>query len=368
MKEFVIACLAVSSCIAGQAHAEEGQPGGRVSLFGLADAGVSYVSNEGGNRNIKFDDGIVTPNLFGLRGTEDLGNGSYVLFQLFNQFSVGTGNIVGSGLFARTAYLGLENDGAGRLTLGNQYDFMSDMLFASGCDAARDVGGLYNFRNGPFQKLALPANPTGAFDWDRLAGSPVANSVKYVAPAFNGLRVGAMYGFGGGPGSLGVGSTESFGAQYAAGPFGAAAAYTNEKYPVSGGVPAASVRNWGVGAHYVIGSLNTSALITTVRNSASDGAVWMSEFGGTWHFDAALSLGIAYMYMKGNVSLDNNHAHQVTASLQYWLSKRTLVYASGAWQRANNGAQAQINGVLDPNGMSSNAVQSIARIGVQTAF
>ncbi|WP_321805790.1 porin [Burkholderia sp. BCC1993] len=340
-----------------------------VTLFGALDVGLSYVSNEGGHGNAKFDDGIFTPSLLGLRGSEDVGGGSKVIFQLVSQISPGTGALIGNGLFARTAYVGVQNDRLGTLTFGNQYEFMADTLFFSGTDAAADVAGLYNLRNGPFRKLALPGNPTGAFDWDRMAGSQrVANAVKFVSPVIHGLKAGALYAFGGVPGSIGAGNTVSASLDYEAGPFGAAAAYTNEKYGAQPGSVATSVRNWGAGAHYRIGRANLSALVTTVHNAASGGSVWMAESGGTWQLSGPVRIGADYMYMKGNAALDNDHAHQVTATVQYTLSKRTMVYATGVWQRASSGARAQINGVLDPDGASSGANQAIARIGLHTLF
>ncbi|KWA20571.1 porin [Burkholderia territorii] len=356
----VVAMLA----IAPVAHAQSS-----VTMFGLIDSGISYVSNEGGGKNVKFDDGIFTPNLFGLRGTEDLGGGYHATFALVNQFSMANGSIVGTGIFGRNAYVGIESDRFGSVRLGNQYDFMVDSLFAKGNAISMDLTGLYGFRNGPFQRLALPGNPTGAFDWDRTAGSkPVANSVKYSSPTIAGFSGGVMYAFGGVAGSVGADNTVSAGLNYEVGALGIGAAYTNEKYGPAPGTPSTSVRNWGIGMHYDFGAVTAKALLTTVHNSFTDAGVWMAEAGGVWRVRPDFFLGAKYMYMKGNEAVNDNHAHQVSVALQYLLSKRTMVYVSADYQRANSGANAQINGVLDPNGASSSATQAVARVGLHTMF
>ena len=102
--------------------------------------------------------------------------------------------------------------------------------------------------------------------------------------------------------------------------------------------------------HYDFGVVTANALMTTVRNSFNDAGVWMAEAGGLWHVRPDVVLGAKYMYMKGNEAVNDNHAHQVSVALQYLFSKRTMVYVSADYQRANNGANAQVNGVLDPNG------------------
>lgn len=66
--------------------------------------------------------------------------------------------------------------------------------------------------------------------------------------------------------------------------------------------------------------------------------------------------------------LDNNHAHQLGATLNYSLSKRSMVYAEGVYQKASAGSHAAINGIMGPNGSSSTASQAIARVGLRTAF
>ncbi|WP_233808423.1 porin [Paraburkholderia sp. HP33-1] len=340
-----------------------------VTLYGLIDAGVSYVSNQGGHSVTKFDDGIYAPNLFGLSGSEDLGGGTKAIFKLESQFQVGTGALLQQGLFGRNAYVGLENARFGTVSLGNIYDFMFTSLTEAGNAPGFFSGGLYNFAAGPFQKLNLPQNPTGWFDWSRTTGMALSNSIRYQSPVFAGLSAGALYAPGGVAGSFGSNSAMSFGLNYVAGPFGLGAAYTQKKYPGStGGSPQIPVWNWGVGAHYVLGPVYTVADFVSVRNSFSGAAAYAGQVGASWQIAPAWSLGASYMYMKGNDVLDNNHANQFGATLNYSLSKRTMVYAEGVFQRANSGAQAAINGIMDPAESSSSATQAIARVGLHTTF
>src|SRR5260370_37197676 len=107
------------------------------------------------------------------QGSEDLDGGNKAVFELTSQFDLGSGaTIPGAGqIFNRTSFVGLSNDRFGTFTIGNQYDFMSDTLTANRYDGAPLFGGLYDYRQGPFAALGLPNNPTGSFDFDRMAGS-----------------------------------------------------------------------------------------------------------------------------------------------------------------------------------------------------
>jgi hypothetical protein len=44
-----------------------------VTFYGILDAGVTWASDAGGTRQVKFDDGISCSNRFGLKSDEDLG-------------------------------------------------------------------------------------------------------------------------------------------------------------------------------------------------------------------------------------------------------------------------------------------------------
>lgn len=338
-----------------------------VTLFGLIDTGVTYISNQNGHSNLKMDDGINGPSIWGISGKEDLGGGTYAVFNLTDQFHIDSGAVIaGQSEFSRNAYVGLDNNRYGRLTMGEQYDFMTDSLFFSHDDPADMAGHFYGFRAGPFTGLGIPDNATGGFDWDRMAGETVGNSIKYLSPSYQGLSFGAMYGFGNVAGSIGSGNASSFGLNYVNGHFGANAAYTDVKYTETTGD--VGIRNWGVGTHYSWDRWMINALMTTVKNTSTGAFVGELSSGVQYRPQPDLAIGLSYMYMKGNAILNNNHAHQISSIAEYSLSKRTSIYTMAVYQRVNHGAYALVNGITDTDGSSTSESQLLLRVGLHTRF
>jgi len=112
-------------------------------------------------------------------------------------------------------------------------------------------------------------------------------------------------------------------------------------------------------------------LYTNTKNTASGAKIDVYKAGGLWTISGPWSAGLDYQYMKGNETLLNNKAHQVTSAVQYHFSKVTLAYVEAIYQRASGDAattRAWINGLLQPDGAASNRSQTLARIGLQTKF
>jgi predicted porin len=344
-----------------------------VSIQGVIDAGVTYVNNQHGSASTLFDSGILTPTMFSIKGAEDLGGGSKAVFELTSQFDVGSGETIPAEgqIFGRTAYVGLSNRQFGTLTFGNQYDFMFETLTLGRFDGAVLFGGLYDYRQGPFAALGIPGNPTGSFDFDRMAGATrVPDSIKYRSPTFSGVTLGALYGFGGVPGSLSANSTVSFGANFERGPVGLGAAYVEVKYPQLGNGHD-GIRNFGFGAHYDFDRVLAMLLYTNTKNTASGAQIDVYKAGALWRVAGPWDFGLDYEYMKGNPVLENNRAQQVTTALQYNFSRRTTAYVEAVYQRASGDGQvteAWINGLNQPDGASSSRSQALVRIGLQTKF
>ncbi|UCF25754.1 MAG: porin [Ralstonia sp.] len=164
-----LAALALAS---GAASAQS------VTLYGLIDTGIEYVSHANANGNGLVRIPAVTgtlPSRWGLRGTEDLGNGIQAVFMLESGFNTNTGTSgQGGRLFGRQAWVGLASD-YGTVTLGRQYS----MVFLSLADA--DVLGPSQYAIGSLDAYI----PNARTD----------NTVAYKG-TFGGLTVGATYSFG----------------------------------------------------------------------------------------------------------------------------------------------------------------------------
>src|SRR5471032_1075549 len=119
-----LALVASAICAPTAAHAQSS-----VTLYGILDAGITYVSNAGGSHQFKFDDGISYGNRIGFKGVEDLGGGLQALFVLESGFHLGNGQLAfGGAEFGRQAYVGLKNDW-GTVSLGNQLDMTEEFVY-----------------------------------------------------------------------------------------------------------------------------------------------------------------------------------------------------------------------------------------------
>src|SRR3546814_20283597 len=118
--DLTLLAVALAAGFAGVAQAETS-----VTLYGLIDAGIGYNQVKGANGDkasrIGAVDGVNSGSRFGLRGTEDLGDGLKALFTLEGGFSPNNGeSSQGGRLFGRQATVGLQRDRWGPLAFGRQ--------------------------------------------------------------------------------------------------------------------------------------------------------------------------------------------------------------------------------------------------------
>jgi GBP family porin len=376
----------VMGTFAVAAHAQSS-----VTLYGTLDAGIVYSNNQGGHSNWQQGSGSLSNTYFGLRGSEDLGGGLHAIFTLEDGFNLNSGKFSESNtMFNRQAFVGLQSDQYGTLTLGRQYDSVVDYL-----------GPLSEAGSGYGNNLA--AHP---LDNDNLDNSfSIKNAVKYQSANYAGLRFGGLYGFSNDAGQFANNRAWSAGASYNNGPLNVAAAYlqlnnslngTNTAGAVSAGagananLTAAMQRTYGIGANYSFGPATVGLLYTHTQDDnliagAQNGTSFTIPTGVNLHLDnyeingkysltPALSLAAAYTFTDGRLTGSQGSGdpkwHTVSLQADYSLSKRTDVYVEGVYQHAsgdlgNGGANVAMINTLSP---SSNANQVAATVGLRHRF
>ncbi|MEX3933205.1 porin [Paraburkholderia phymatum] len=361
-----------------------------VTLYGTLDAGLVYTNNQAGHSNWQQGSGTVSDTYFGLRGSEDLGNGLHAIFTLENGFDLNNGGLTENNtLFNRQAYVGLQSNQFGTLTLGRQYDSMVDYL------APLSAAGS-GFGNN------LAGHP---FDNDNLDNSfSIKNAVKYTSANYAGLQFGGLYGFSNEANGFADNRAWSAGASYKNGPLNIAAAYlqlnnagsNNTNGAISAGqggaaqLAAQTQRSYGVGANYTYGPATVGLLWTHTQldnlQSANVGGTFINGLAGTnLHMDnyevngryeltPALAFAAAYTFTDGKVSGSNGSGspkwHTVSLQGDYSLSKRTDVYLEGVYQHAsgnlgNFGENVAAINTLTP---SSTQNQTAVAVGLRHRF
>ncbi len=152
-----------------------------VTLYGLIDTGLGYQRIKGENYHeskVGMVNGVSSGSRWGLRGSEDLGDGLRAVFTLESGFNSGNGLSGQSGrLFGRQATIGLQSDSWGKLELGRQTNIASKYF-----GAIDPFGASYGQAN---VGVAFSAANTVRYD----------NMVQYSTPSFSGLQFGVGYSF-----------------------------------------------------------------------------------------------------------------------------------------------------------------------------
>jgi predicted porin len=343
MKKTSVALLTLP-LLAGAAHAQSS-----VTLYGFLDAGLVYVNNQSGHANVQMINGQTNGSRWGLRGSENLGGGLKAIFTLENGFDTSNGKLLQGGReFGRQAFVGLSSDTWGTVTLGRQYDPMTELI---GEIAATSMWAWLGTHPGDFDNL----NSTFR----------VNNAVKYQSPKFYGLQASGMFAPGGVGGNFGSGRVYALGLKYVKGPLSAALAYDNinnpsvsvldsvlspgqpgyvspSKTPVFSGFASANVwQIFGVAASYKIGQgsiglVYTNARFQDIRHTAStpntgNASFNSYEINGRYNITPALLIGASFDYTKESRA----KYEQIDFGPNYSLSKRTDINLVGVWQHAS---------------------------------
>lgn len=182
MKKSLIALAVASAAMAGSAYAAN------VEVYGLLDTSLAYVyadpdaSGHDGEGKFTMENAREFGSRFGLRGSEDLGNGMKVGFVLESGIKSDSGELDQNGrLFGREAHINLTGD-FGYLAFGLQPVFGSTLG-----------------QHGLFRAIdPLFANYTEAFGSGHASASMwtrVDNAVSYVTPTWAGFTFYGMYSF-----------------------------------------------------------------------------------------------------------------------------------------------------------------------------
>lgn len=370
MKKTLLAA-ALMAGFAGVAHAETS-----VTLYGILDGGIgyqkfkgvdSYASNRDGMESVSqkktgMINGIQSGNRWGLKGSEDLGDGLRAVFVLESGFDLGTGtHKQGDRLFGRQATLGLAGDSWGQLDFGRQTNIASKYLpgvadpFGGGFDQA-NIGAAFTAAN------------TVRYD----------NMIMYQTPNFSGFQFGVGYSFNtDGPQEYKITNSASAedglernqrgittGLRYANGPIGVALTYDQYKTreirnqigdPVTGGD---TVKSWNIGGSYDFEVVKAHLAFGQTR----DGLFEAQSFSGVGIDTSNLKglkvntylVGLSAPVGAGTLmgswtmadprsapeSLDRNtpswemkKQHTFSLGYSHPLSKRTNVYAIGSYAK-----------------------------------
>ncbi|MEM5311784.1 porin [Paraburkholderia sp. JHI869] len=347
-------CGATLAVMAGSAAAQS-----NVTLYGVADVFLQYLDN-GGKHSYSERSGGNAGSMFGLKGSEDLGNSLKAVFNVEAGYNINNGGLFAdtTALFYRQAWVGLTHDKYGSLTFGRQYQPTFWVVYPS--DPFRGNEILSPLSAGV---LAVDHNTLAT----QYATGRTSNSILYKSPNLAGFQLYGLYGFSATvtqPVPQTSGNTLDLGLSYSAYGLYAGIAYQYQHPGTAtiAGLPAAlnllGTEHFTGALGYRIGIVNLQfnyaynrphdaaphslAAVLGAGKSSS-----LMEFGATIQATPADTVEIAGIARNVRGAHDNTPGVQI--GYDHSISKRTAFYLRAGYMRNNGTATMSWPGVSVTN-------------------
>ena len=320
MKKSLIALAVLAASGAAMAQSS-------VTLYGVADAGVTYLNGADNWSGVTSGNNLTSR--LGFRGVEDLGGGLKANFVIEGGFNLDNGDgasgyagaKAGEGFqFKRRSTVGLSG-GFGEVRMGRE------LTAAYNATARYDVFGSVGIGQSRLWAdggvVDASANATAVTTNQR-----ISNALTYVSPDFSGFKFGLNYGFG-----------ETTASNSDSGYLGAGLMYDNG--PLSLGLGLERLNNglnsdatsdidaWSLGGSYDFG---VAKLLGGYRTSKVDRATGENKRNGAYvAVTAPVGPGLvraSYNRYENKYNGGKDKADQLSVGYVYGLSKRTSVYGT----------------------------------------
>ncbi|MEP6875457.1 MAG: porin [Burkholderiales bacterium] len=314
-----------------------------VTIFGSLDAmatrftGSTAGVNSSDKAMKKLDGGGLSTSHFGLRGSEDLGDGLAAILELSGFVRNDTGetgrsnaigapvNVAADPMWSRAAWVGLSSKSLGRVRLGNG----TSLLFLNSITSNAFVDSTVF---SPINLVTFIGSPlSGGTSW--------TNQIMIDSANFAGFSASASVSAGEGQGGRNVAGRMS----YAGGPVGAALAYqTVKKNPTTfaDGTSSNNTKAWQLAGSYDFSIVKVFTHVGRIQNGGTEAAPLNVGYR-IWDLSASVPISTGYVLagyasrttgdavgpVPATVAGGNKVRKVFSIGYDYFLSKRTDVYA-----------------------------------------
>lgn len=348
MQKKLIAVAVLGACVAGSAFAAN------VDVYGRIDTGLSYVHyDETGLSDAKdtlsLDSGMSSGNRWGLKGSEDLGNGYQVGFVLESGFDADTGALGAGGIFGREATLRVSGP------FGSIYAGRMGRIGSDAGSVGFYAGSVSPFGSG-WGKMAGHFAVTANYD------SRYNNALAYVSPKVGPVTVYAQYTMGnttenesGDDRLFSLGAQADFGALQVLGlveylnkkSVADTTVYDDSQYDDSYTINLGGSYDFSVAKVFLAGQYFKAAPNYAGMKANVEGEEWRYSFDGFGvNVGATAPIGagqflVSAGYGKGDLNIDTKDAKRsadayiIQVGYTYPFSKRTNLYAGAGYMQTS---------------------------------